>query len=167
MVSATLDRFDRAFTGWLDRYAPTLLRWSLSVEFLWFGALKLIPGASPAEPLVAQTTQILFFGLLPERAGVAAVGVWEVLIGLGLLSGVWMRATLALLGLQMVGAFSPLVLFPMATFVQPPFAPTLEGQYIVKNVVLVSGALVLGARVREMDRQRRGAAVPPQSILRT
>ncbi|MFQ3587622.1 MAG: hypothetical protein SNJ74_04510 [Fimbriimonadaceae bacterium] len=154
MAYATLDRFDRAFTSWLDRHALTLLRWSLSLVFLWFGVLKLIPGASPAEPLVAQTTQILFFGLLSERTGVGVVGVWEVLIGLGLLSGVWMRATLALLGLQMLGAFSPLVLFPFSTFVQPPFAPTLEGQYIVKNVVLVSAALVLGSRVREIDRRR-------------
>lgn len=148
MIHASLDRLDRAFTAWLDRHALRLLRWSLSLVFLWFGTLKLLPGASPAEALVADTTRVLFFGLLPDRAAVSVVGVWEVLIGLGLLTGVWMRATLALLGLQMIGAFAPLVLFPLSTFVVPPFSPTMEGQYIVKNVVLVAAALVLGSRVR-------------------
>ncbi|MDX1617096.1 MAG: hypothetical protein R3300_22515, partial [Candidatus Promineifilaceae bacterium] len=60
----------------------------------------------------------------------------------------FMRATLALLFLQMVGTVTPLFLFPEAAFNAFPFQPTLEGQYIIKNLVLVSAGIVLGATVR-------------------
>ena len=67
---------------------------------------------------------------------------------MGLLVGRWMRAVLLLLFLQMIGTATPLVLFPNETWTQFPIAPTLEGQYIIKNIVLVSAAIVLGATVR-------------------
>ena len=72
----------------------------------------------------------------------------ECAIGLGLISGRFMRLTLLLLAFQMVGAASPLFLFPAEVFTRFPYAPTLEGQYIIKNVVLVSAGLVIGATVR-------------------
>jgi hypothetical protein len=62
--------------------------------------------------------------------------------------GRWMRVILLLLALQMAGTVTPLVLFPGETFTIFPLVPTLEGQYIIKNVVLVCAALVLGATVR-------------------
>ncbi len=146
--TSAVDHFDTRFVGFLNRWSLLFLRVSLVIVFLWFGVLKLFPGMSPAEELVTATTNILFFGLIPSREAVALIGIWEVVIGLGLLTGLFMRATLALLALQMVGAFSPLVLFPLATFINPPFSPSLEGQYILKNVVIVAAALVLGANVR-------------------
>jgi hypothetical protein len=76
------------------------------------------------------------------------LATWEVLIGLGLLAGRFLRATLLLLAVQMLGTVTPLVLFPTETFTQVPFAPTLEGQYIIKNIVLVGAAMVVGATVR-------------------
>jgi hypothetical protein len=76
------------------------------------------------------------------------LAAWESLIGLGLITGLSMRATLLLLALQMLGTVTPLVLFPSEAFIHFPYAPTLEGQYIFKNVVLVSAALVIGATVR-------------------
>jgi uncharacterized membrane protein YphA (DoxX/SURF4 family) len=126
----------------------TLLRISLGVIFLWFGALKLIPGLSPAETLAGQTIEVLTFGLVPAAVAVPFLGLWECAIGLGLLTGMWMRATLALLFVQMLGTITPLFLFPSETWDVFPIAPTLEGQYIIKNAVLVAGAVVLGATVR-------------------
>ena len=76
------------------------------------------------------------------------LALWEVAIGVGLLIGRWMRVTLLLLFAQMAGTVTPLILFPSETFSQFPFVPTLEGQYIIKNVVLVAAAIVLGATVR-------------------
>ena len=73
---------------------------------------------------------------------------WECLIGIGLLSGLFMRATLFLLWLQMLGTVTPLFLFPDESFTVVPFAPTLEGQYIIKNLVLVTAGIVIGATVR-------------------
>ncbi len=150
-IVRAVDRFDLKFTQFLGRWSLPTLRVSLGIVFFWFGWLKLFPGQSPAEGLVQATTDILFFGLLPGRTAVAVIGLWEVLIGLGLLSGRFLRATLLLLAVQMVGAFSPLVLFPLETFVRPPITPTLEGQYILKNMVLVAAALVIGSQVRNQD----------------
>ena len=125
-----------------------LMRLALGGVFLWFGALKLIPGLSPAETLAGRTIESISVGLVPASIAVPLLGVWESLIGLGLLSGVWMRVTLALLFAQMLGTLTPLVLFPSETFDRFPIAPTLEGQYIIKNAVLIAGAVILGATVR-------------------
>jgi len=72
----------------------------------------------------------------------------ERVIGLGLLLGVFLRVVLLLLAVQMLGTLTPLVLFPREVFTLVPLAPTLEGQYIIKNAVLISAAMVLGATVR-------------------
>jgi ABC-type uncharacterized transport system permease subunit len=79
---------------------------------------------------------------------VAMLATWETLIGLGLLVGKFLRAVILLLFVQMAGTLAPLVLFPAELFLRIPFAPTLEGQYIIKNAVLISAAIVLGATVR-------------------
>jgi uncharacterized membrane protein YphA (DoxX/SURF4 family) len=146
--SPTFDRIDRRITAWMADHGLVLMRVALGVVFLWFGALKLIPGLSPAESLSGSTVELLTLGLVPAAVAVPMLGIWESLIGLGLLSGMFMRATLALLFLQMLGTLTPLVLFPDQTWYVFPIAPTLEGQYIIKNGVLVAGAVILGATVR-------------------
>ena len=142
------DRIDRRITGWMARNGLLLLRIALGIVFLWFGALKLVPGLSPAETLAGRTIEALTVGLVPASVAVPILALWEVAIGVGLLVGRWMRVTLALLFVQMLGTITPLVLFPAETFTRFPWAPTLEGQYIVKNIVLVTAAIVLGATVR-------------------
>lgn len=126
----------------------TLLRISLGAIFLWFGFLKFFPGMSPADDLAARTIERLSGGLVGRDVAVPVLATWESLIGLGLLFGVFLRAILLLLGLQMIGTLTPLVLFPAEVFTHVPYAPTLEGQYIIKNAVLISAAIVLGATVR-------------------
>jgi len=76
------------------------------------------------------------------------LAAWECLIGLGLITGLFLRFTLLLLFVQMPGTVTPIFLFPDEIFVRPPFVLTLEGQYIVKNLVLISAAIVIGATVR-------------------
>jgi uncharacterized membrane protein YkgB len=126
----------------------TMLRLALGIVFLWFGALKFFPGLSPAETLAGQTIEVLTLGFIPTSTAVLVLAVWECAIGIGLLTGWWMRATLALLFLQMLGTITPLFLFPDQTWEVFPIAPTLEGQYIIKNIVLVGAAMVVGATVR-------------------
>ncbi len=132
----------------MARYGIVLLRVSLGVVFLWFGVLKFFPGLSPAQDLAARTVERLTFGLLQPHLSLPLLAAWECAIGIGLILGIWMRAVLFLLGLQMIGTLTPVILFPDEVFLRVPFAPTLEGQYIIKNFVLISGALVLGATVR-------------------
>jgi uncharacterized membrane protein YkgB len=137
------DKVDRKITHWMANYGLTIMRLGLGVVFLWFGALKLAPGASPAEDLVRNT---IYFAdpdlFLPVLA------VWEMLIGVGLLTGKYLRLTLLLLFAQMVGTALPLVVLPETVWTDFPFILTLEGQYIVKNLVIIGSAIVLGSTVR-------------------
>ncbi len=115
---------------------------------LVFGMLKFFPGLSPAQTLAVKTIDVLAFGLLPSSVGLVLLALLECAISLGLISGRFIRLTLLLLAFQMVGAASPLFLFPAEVFTQFPYAPTLEGQYIIKNLVLIGAGLVLGATAR-------------------
>lgn len=142
------DRVDRRITNWMGRWGVLLLRVSLGVVFFWFGVLKFFPGISPAQDLATRTIDILTFGLVPAHVAIPVLAAWECVIGLGLIFGVWMRAILLLLFLQMLGTITPVFLFPAEVFTRIPWAPTLEGQYIIKNIVLVSAGLVIGATVR-------------------
>ena len=142
------DQLDRRITRWMARYGLLLLRLGLGVVFLWFGALKLVPDLSPAQDLAARTISMLSLGLLPASVSVPLLAIWECAIGLGLIIGRLMRVTILLLLVQMLGTLTPLVLLPAETWTIFLLAPTLEGQYIIKNIVLVSAALVIGATVR-------------------
>ena len=147
-VPARLESIDIRITRALARWGVAALRIGLGIVFLWFGVLKFFPGASPAEALAARTIEVLSGGLVGPSLSLPALAIWESLIGLGLLTGRYLRATLFLLALQMLGTLTPLLFFPAETFSIFPYAPSLEGQYIIKNVVLIGAAMVVGATVR-------------------
>jgi uncharacterized membrane protein YphA (DoxX/SURF4 family) len=140
--------FDTVFTDWMARHGIFLLRVSLGIVFFWFGVLKFFPGVSEAEGLATRTITTLTFGLIPPTVSIYILALWECLIGLGLIFGLFMRGTLLLLWLQMAGTVMPAFFFPGEVFNYIPWAPTLEGQYIIKNIVLISAGLVIGATVR-------------------
>jgi uncharacterized membrane protein YphA (DoxX/SURF4 family) len=145
---ATFNRIDEKLTTWMARYGVTLLRISLGIVFFWFGVLKFFPGLSPAQDLAIRTINMLTFGIIPAQAAIIILAIWECLIGIGLIFNLFMRVTLFLLWLQMIGTITPIFFFPAEVFTQIPYAPTLEGQYIIKNMVLISAGLVIGATVR-------------------
>lgn len=141
-----LDAFDRRLSGFMRRWGVLALRVSLAVIFVWFGILKPL-GLSPAGPLVRAT--VGWMPLLSPDGWVAVIGWWEVLIGVTFLFHRTIRIAIALLALQMGGTFLPLVLLPHVAFQTVPFVPTIEGQYIIKNLIIISAALVVGGTVRE------------------
>jgi len=143
-----IDPLDRTLTALMARYGLGLMRVALGIIFLWFGALKFFPGLSPAQDLATRTIDMLTLGLIGPAVSIPLLATWECLIGLGLISGRFLRLTLLLLFAQMVGTMLPIAFFPAETFTRFPYAPTLEGQYIIKNLVLVTAGLVLGATVR-------------------
>ncbi|MEM9134346.1 MAG: DoxX family protein [Actinomycetota bacterium] len=160
-LNAVVHRFDQGMTflerlpnRWMAQYAPGVLRVGLGVCFLWFGALKLWPGLSPADALV-RTTFDTMLGVvgLGSLSGLALYGlaIFEVNIGLGLLFDVYRRALVWLLIGHMFGTLIPLVLLPGEIWTTFPHALTLEGQYIVKNLVLVGGAMAVGGARRNDD----------------
>jgi uncharacterized membrane protein YphA (DoxX/SURF4 family) len=144
-LPAKLGLLEELVMGWLIRWSTTILRVSLGAIFLGFGLLKFFPGFSPAEGLVMKTLDVLTFGVVPAHVGIVLVAALECIIGLGLITGKFVRLALVLLGLQMIGAMSPLLLFSGELFGGPLHAPTLEGQYVLKDVVLISAGLVIGA----------------------
>lgn len=147
-INSLYVQYDERITNWMASYGVVLLRVSLGLVFLWFGVLKFFPGLSPAQGLATKTIELLTFGLVKPDISIYILAAWETLIGVGLIFGLYMRATLFLLFTQMLGTITPIFLFPHEVFTQIPIAPTLEGQYIFKNLVLISAGIVIGATVR-------------------
>ena len=148
----SFDTLDRAIAGFMRRFGHGALRYSLAVIFIWFGLLKPF-GLSPAEGLIIQTVD--WMPLLAAETWVAVIGWWEVAIGVLFLFRPTLRFAIGLLALQMVGTFMPLVILPSVTFQdgRVPYGLTLEGQYIVKNLLIISAALVVGGTVRTADQR--------------
>jgi uncharacterized membrane protein YphA (DoxX/SURF4 family) len=146
----TFDDLDRRIATFMGYWGVTALRYSLGLIFIWFGILKPL-GLSPAGPLVMATVD--FLPLFTPRQWLGIIGWWEVAIGVTFLFRATVRVAIALLAMQMVGTFMPLFMLPGVTF-QPgrlPYAPTIEGQYIIKNLLIISAALVVGGTVRRRD----------------
>ncbi len=140
--TGTLNDVDRQIAGVMEKYGFVVLRISIAIIFIWFGLLKPL-GISPAEGLVRATV----YWVDPDLF-VPFLGWWEVAIGVTLLFRPLIRIAILLLFLQIPGTFLPLVLLPDVTFTHFPYGLTTEGQYIIKNLVIIGAALVIGGRVR-------------------
>ncbi|MEU3255610.1 DoxX family membrane protein [Streptomyces sp. NPDC006997] len=138
----------------------TALRTAIGIIFLWFGVPKFFPGVSPAEPLASETVARLTFGIIEGRTASVLTGVLETVIGLLLVSGKLRSLTIIVLLGHMAGTFTPLFLFPKETW-ESLCIGTLEGQYILKNLVIVAGALVIIGHSRAGSR-----GTPPVPRLR-
>lgn len=156
MTTQLLD-FDRRIAAFMDRWGVPAVRWSLAIIFFWFGILKPL-GLSAAAPLVLATVDWLPF--LPPESWLSVIGWWEVIIGLAFLFRPTLRLAIGLLALQMGGTFMPLVLLPEVTFQADgvPFLPTMEGQYIIKNLLILSAAMVVGGTVGARGGRSAGEA---------
>jgi putative oxidoreductase len=143
-----LEALELALHRWLVAHSITFLRVSLGLVFLSFGFLKFFPMVSPAEQLVMDTTSMLTFGVVPGSVAIIAIAVLECVIGLWLLSGRALRGAIYLLVIELVGILSPVVLLGDRLFSGPHHAPTLQGQYVLKDIILVAAVLVLAATVR-------------------
>ena len=135
-------RVDEVVIPFLRRWGVPTLRISLAVVFIWFGALKVL-GVSPVVDLVASTV----YWVDPDWF-VPALGVVEVLVGVGLAARFGLRLVLLVLALQMLGTFMVFVLLPEITFQDGnPLKLTIEGEFVLKNLVLLAAAMVVGASI--------------------
>jgi len=143
------NQFDESVIKRMSALSSPAIRFSFGVIFIWFGILKPLR-LSPAEGLLLQTVQWLPLGA--PTTWLMIIGFWEVTIGVLFLFKRTTRIAIALLFLQMVGTFMPLVFLPDTTFQRNIILlPTLEGQYIIKNLMIISAALVMGGRKRELS----------------
>jgi len=126
------------------KWSIPVLRWALGITFIWFGALK-VADVSPVSDMVASTVYFLD----PDWF-VPALGVVEIVMGVGLVLRVWLRPVLAVIFFQLVGTFLAFLLMPDVTFQDDnPLLLTTEGEFIVKNLVLLGAAMVIGSQVEE------------------
>lgn len=140
----TFNTIDKKITTVLKKIGFPALRYSVAVIFIWFGLLKVL-NYSPAQELVTNT--IYWFS---PTWFVPFLGWWEVLIGVCFLFRPLIRVGLPLLLLQMAGTFLPLILLPEVVYGPIPIVTlTLEGQYIIKNLIIIAAALVIGSTVRQ------------------
>ena len=149
-LKMNFDEIDRSISAFMRCWGILALRISLGIIFIWFGVLKPL-GLSPAEPLIIATVRWL--PIFDAELWVSIIGWWEVAIGVAFLFRKTIRVAIPLLALQMVGTFMPLILLPSVTFQAGhlPYGPTMEGQYIIKNLLIISAALVVGGAVRRND----------------
>ena len=132
-----------------QRIAPTLLRTALAVVFVWFGALKLV-GSSPVHDLIAQTLPFL-----DADFAVPALGAVEILIGLALAAGVLPRITLLVMCGHLAGTFLTFVTASELMWTSNPLELTADGEFVVKNLVLIAAGLVLIGWYSTRAEQRR------------
>ena len=146
------ESLDDVIASAMERYGVTAMRIALAIVFIWFGVLKVI-GRSPVEDLVAEMVY-----WLPADPFVRFLGVWEIIVGIGLLVPVALRLTLLLFFTQMAGTFLVLVVGYGQSFQDSnPFLLTTTGEFVIKNLVLIAGGIVIGSRVRRRD---EGTAPP-------
>ena len=140
----------RAFLG---RAGVPALRVSVGIVFVWFGLLKVLD-VSPVADLVART--VYWFD--PEVI-VPALGAFEIVVGALLIANRFLRLALALFAAQMLGTFSVLLLLPTVAFQDGnPFLLTVEGEFVVKNLVLIAAGMVVGSKVPRWQERARGGS---------
>ena len=144
-----LNALDHLIADFMKRWGYFAIRLSFAIIFVWFGIIKPL-GLSAAAPLVLKT--VAWLPLLSPEAWLSVIGWWEVVIGMAFLFKTTTRIAIGLLFLQMAGTFMPLFVLSDITFQEGRFwLPTMEGQYIIKNLMIISGALVIGGRVYKND----------------
>ncbi len=136
------------FANWNARNGLFILRMSLGIVFCWFGFLKFFQGLSEAEEIATKTIAWLTFNTINPHTSMIILGTLECLIGLLFILHKWMPFTLFLLYFQMIGACLPLFIFRNETWTETFLVPTLLGQYMIKNCVLISAGIVMGATVK-------------------
>ena len=140
-----INKLDSRFIKIMKRASIPSIRLSFGVIFIWFGILKLL-GLSLAEGLLKATVIWLPFG--PPEMWLIVIGLWEVVIGVFFFFKRTTRIAIVLLFLHMAGTFMPLIVLSEVTFQSNNILlPTLEGQYIIKNLMIISAALVLGGEI--------------------
>lgn len=170
-IAHTFVRLENAIHRELVNHSAAFLRIAVGAIFLGFGLLKFFPGVSPAEDLAIATTDKLTFGLVPGSVALVGVAMLECFIGVCLLAGRWMRLAIWMLTLQFVGILAPLVVLPGRLFSGPYNAPTLEGQYVLKDVILVAAGMVIaaatfrgGRMVRDEPSPTPAGVAPPEDL---
>ena len=142
-------KMDHRLIRFFKYHNNSIARVGLFVIFFWFGILKVL-SLSPATPLVS-TLYEKMFGLYGMNSFLIGFGLFEMLIGILFLIKGAERVVLPLLAIHMFTTFLPLILLPGMAWTDV-FVPTLEGQYIIKNLALIAAAVSVGAHLHQLKK---------------
>jgi hypothetical protein len=126
-----------------NRKENTLLSIAIGIIYLWFGALKFVPGLSPAEDLAKRTIQLLTFDIIPSSISILILACIEVVIGLCLIFNFYHKQIVKIAIIHLIFTFFPLFFFPEESFTLTILTPTLLGQYIDKNLIIIVALFTL------------------------
>lgn len=139
------EHLDRRITTWMRRHGHYLERWAIGVVFVWFGMLKVLEYKS-ATSIIAET---VYAGDPATTARL--LGLWEAAIGLCLVIRPLARVAIALLVVRLPGTLLALVLKPDVCWTDVALVPTIQGQYLIKDAILFSAAIMIGGELRRDD----------------
>lgn len=144
-----LYRIDRLLIHFFRNFYRPVARFGLFLVFFWFGALKVL-GLSPATPLVESLfeTTVPFMGF---ATFIVLFGLFECVIGILFLVRGAERVVMPLLLFHMVTTFLPLVLLSSVTW-SGFLIPTMEGQYIIKNILIIAAAMGIVAHLEPLKK---------------
>jgi uncharacterized membrane protein YkgB len=148
----SLEKFDIWFIGFLRRLSIPFARFALFVVFFWFGILKII-GTSPANPLV-QSLMEATLPFMTWNVFIVLFSIYEMIIGISFIIPRLERLAIALLIPHMIMTVLPLIFLTTVTW-QGFMTPTLEGQYIIKNLAIIALAMSIAAHLHPLKGGRK------------
>ncbi|MFT5779891.1 MAG: putative membrane protein YphA (DoxX/SURF4 family) [Crocinitomicaceae bacterium] len=128
-----------------------LLLSSIGFIYIYFGILKFFPDLSPAEEIAKETIDMLSLGVIPPNVSIILLAIFEVGLGLFILLGVYRKLVISAAIFHMLLTLTPLFVFPEHTFNDTIFSPTLLGQYIAKNFVIICALLVVYPKIKKEE----------------
>ena len=143
-MQGLVQKFDVRVINFFRRWEITISRIAIFVVYFWFGLLKFI-GMSPATPLV-QILSEKTINFMPFGIFYILFSFFEVVIGVLFLIRGLERIAIVLLGFHLATTILPLFFMPQLTW-QAFLVPTLEGQYIIKNILIIACAVVVGSKI--------------------
>ncbi len=142
-VFTAIRRVDDQFVSFLIDNVNTMIRTSIGLIYLVFGALKFFPNFSPAEQLAADTINLMTFGWIHGSTALISLAIFECTIGVGLILGFRLKWIVRIALFHMLCTFFPLILIPEVSFTNEPHSLSLVGQYIFKNLIIISALLLI------------------------
>ena len=137
---------------------------SISIMYLWFGSLKFFPNLSPADQLAKATIHRLTFGFIPDNISILLLATWEVAIGLMLIFNFRVRAAITLAFIHLAFTFTPFILLPTLSYKGNLLELTLVGQYIIKNLAILSALLFIFPENQKAKQVRTFKADPQVNL---
>lgn len=141
-----------------------LMIFSISIMYLLFGSLKFFPALSPADQLAKETIRLLTFGFIPSNISILLLATWEVTIGLMLIFNYRIRTAITLAFVHLAFTFTPFILLPALSFRENVLELTLVGQYIIKNLAILSALLFIYPERQKAQQPRKFHAKPQVSL---